>query len=97
MTRSLKYISIEGSTAGSTGTEPYPSAGLGTTAESAVLEDAQDTSGETVTEEVITEAVMAGVDTREVMVGVELVTTDAVVGRVVGEVTAVAAARLEAW
>ena len=49
------------------------------------------------TEEVITEAVMAGVDTREVMVGVELVTTDAVVGRVVGEVTAVAAARLEAW
>ena len=97
MTRSLKYISIEGSTAGSTGTEPYPSAGLGTNAESAVLEDAQDTSGETVTEEVITGAVMAGVDTREVMVGVELVTTDAVVGRVLGEETAVAAARLEAW
>ena len=49
------------------------------------------------TEEVITGAVMAGVDTREVMVGVELVTTDAVVGRVLGEETAVAAARLEAW
>ena len=35
-------------------------AGLGTTAESAVLEDALDTSGETVMEEVITGAVMAG-------------------------------------
>ena len=42
-------------------------------------------------------AVMAGVDTREVVEGVELVTTGAEVGTVVGEVTAVAAARLEAW
>ena len=93
----MKYISAEGITAGSVGTEPYPVAGLGTTAESAVLEDALDTSGETVMEEVITGAVMAGVDTGEVVEGVELVTTGAVVGTVVGEVTAVAAARLEAW
>ena len=71
-------------------------AGLGTTAESAV-EDALDTLGEAAMEEVITGAVMAGVDTREVVEGVELVTTDAEVGTVVGEVTAVAAARLEAW
>ena len=97
MTLSLKYISAEGITAGSVGTEPYPVAGLGTTAESAVLEDALDISGETVMEEVITGAVMAGVDTREVVEGVELVTTGAEVGTVVGEVTAVAAARLEAW
>ena len=97
MTQSLKYISAEGITAGSVGTEPYPVAGLGTTAESAVLEDALDTSGETVMEEVITGAVMAGVDTGEVVEGVELVTTGAEVGTVVGEVTAVAAARFEAW
>ena len=93
----MKYISAEGITAGSVGTEPYPVAGLGTTAESAVLEDALDTSGETVMEEVITGAVMAGVDTREVVEGVELVTTGEVVGTVAGEVTAVAAARLVAW
>ena len=72
-------------------------AGLGTTAESAVLEDTPVTTGETVMEEVITGAVMAGVDTREVVEGMELVTPDAEVGRVVGDETAVAAARLEAW
>ena len=102
MTQSLKYISAEGITAGSVGTEPYPVAGLGTTAESAVLEDALDTTGEAVVEEVITGAVMITgvglvVETREVVVGVELVTTGEVVGRVEAEVTAVAAARLEAW
>ena len=53
-------------------------------------------------EEVITGAVMITgvglvVETREVVVGVELVTTGEVVGRVEAEVTAVAAARLEAW
>ena len=37
-----------------------------------------------------------GID-RVVVDGVEVATTDAEVGRVVGEVTAVAAARLEAW
>ena len=93
----MKYISAEGTTAGSVGTEPYPVVGLGTTAESAVLEDALDTTGEAVMEDVITGTVMTGVDTREVVEGVELVTTGAEVGTVVGEVTAVAAARLEAW
>ena len=72
-------------------------AGLGTTAESAVLEDALVTTGETVMEEVITGAVMAGVDTREVVEGVELVTTGAVVGTFVGEVTVATALRFEAW
>ena len=97
MTESLKYISAEGTTAGSVGTEPYPVVGLGTTAESAVLEDALDTTGEAVMEDIITGTVMAGVDTREVVEGMELVTPDAEVGRVVGDETAVAAARLEAW
>ena len=46
-------------------------------------------------EEVIT--VVAGADTGEVAEEVEVVTTDAVVDRVGEEITAVAAARLEAW
>ena len=53
--------------------------------------------GEEVTEEDITGTVMAGVVTREVVEGMELVATEAVVGSVLGDVTAVAAARLEAW
>ena len=93
--RSSKYISTVGATARSAGTEPYPVAG--TAAESAE-EDALETTGEgeEMLEGAITGTEMAGVDTREVVEGVEMVTTGAVVGRVVGEVTAVAAARLEA-
>ena len=53
--------------------------------------------GEEVMEEDITGTVMAGVVTREVVEGMELVATEAVVARVEGDVTAVAAARLEAW
>lgn len=48
-------------------------------------------------EEAITVTVVAGADTGEVAEEVEFVTTDAVVDRVGDEITAVAAARLEAW
>ena len=98
-------MSTEGATAGSARTEPYPSAerginsGIteaGTTAESAEGV-ALDTTGigDALVEEVIT--VVAGADTGEVAEEVEFVTTDAVVDRVGEEITAVAAARLEAW
>ena len=53
--------------------------------------------GEEITEEDISGTVMAGEVTREVVEGMELVATETVAGRVVGDVTAVAAARLEAW
>ena len=95
-------MSTEGATAGSARTEPYPSAvrGIteaGTTAESAegVALDTTGT-GDALVEEAITVTVVAGADTGEVA-EVEFVTTDAVVDRVGGEITAVAAARLEAW
>ena len=94
-------MSTEGANAGSARTEPYPSAvrGIteaGTTAESAegVALDTTGT-GDALVKEVIT--VVAGADTGEVAEEVEFVTTDAVVDRVGGEITAVAAARLEAW
>ena len=98
-------MSNEGATAGSARTEPYPSAerginsGIteaGTTAESAegVALDTTGT-GDALVKEVIT--VVAGADTGEVAEEVEFVTTDAVVDRVGEEITAVAAARLEAW
>ena len=94
-------MSNEGAIAGSARTEPYPSAvrGIteaGTTAESAegVALDTTGT-GDALVEEVIT--VVAGADTGEVAEEVEFVTTDAVVDRVGEEITAVAAARLEAW
>lgn len=100
-------MSNEGATAGSARTEPYPSAerginsGIteaGTTAESAegVALDTTGT-GDALVEEAITVTVVAGADTGEVAEEVEFVTTDAVVDRVGGEITAVAAARLEAW
>ena len=54
-------------------------------------------TGGALVEEAITVTVVAGADTGEVAEEVEFVTTDAVVDRVGEEITAVAAARLEAW
>ena len=94
-------MSTEGATAGSARTEPYPSAVRGFTEADTTAESAEgvalDTTGtgDALVEEVIT--VVAGADTGEVAEEVEFVTTDAVVNRVGGEITAVAAARLEAW
>ena len=94
-------MSTEGATAGSARTEPYPSAVRGITEAGTTAESAEgvalDTTGigDALVEEVIT--VVAGADTGEVAEEVEFVTTDAVVDRVGGEITAVAAARLEAW
>ena len=51
-----------------------------------------------IVEEAITGTIMAGVETRVVVEGVELVTTDTEVERLVGEVAAAATAlRFEAW
>ena len=94
-------MSTEGATAGSARTEPYPSAVRGITEAGTTAESAEgvalDTTGigDALVEEVIT--VVAGADTGEVAEEVEFVTTDAVVDRVGEEITAVAAARLEAW
>ena len=94
-------MSNEGATAGSARTEPYPSAVRGITEAGTTAESAEgvalDTTGigDALVEDVIT--VVAGADTGEVAEEVEFVTTDAVVDRVGGEITAVAAARLEAW
>ena len=102
MTRSSKYISSEGATVGSARTEPYPElvrGRRGETAETAeeVVLDVTETRG-AVAGEGFTGTVIAGDGIDRVVVdGVEVTTTDAEVGRVVGEVTAVAAARLEAW
>ena len=70
----------------------------GTIAGSAV-EVALDTTWlEEIAEEAIAGTVMAGVETRVVVEGVELVTTDTEVEGLVGEVAvATAASRLEAW
>ena len=96
-------MSTEGVTAGSARTEPYPSAVRGITEAGTTAESAEgvalDTigTGDALVEEAITVTVVAGADTGEVAEEVEFVTTDAVVDRVGGEITAVAAARLEAW
>ena len=68
------------------------------TAESAVEVALGTTWQGEIVEEGITGTIMAGVETRVVVEGVELVTTDAEVERLVGEVAAAATAlRFEAW
>ena len=71
---------------------------LGTIAGSAVEVELGKTLEEEIVEEAIAGTVVAGVETRVVEGGMELVTSDAGVGRPIEEGTAVAAAsRLEAW
>ena len=88
-----------GSVFSSEATEKIKPISGSTTIADSTVEVAVDPSvqGEEITEEDISGTVMAGEVTREVVEGMELVATETVAGRVVGDVTAVAAARLEAW
>ena len=67
------------------------------TAESAVEVALGTTLEEEIVEEAIAGTVMAGVETRVVEGGMELVTSDAGVGRLEEVAAAAAASRLEAW